>query len=577
MSSTGTQTTRSKQLFLLDILIILLMAVLAGCGLIYEYLLSHYAGRVLGAVEHAIYTTIGLMIVFMGVGSFAARKIKNAYTGFAWLESIIALIGASAILIIAMLVGLSFSLPQLLADTYGIPADALPRGGIMDSIYQFSRYTPYVFAAILGLFIGMEIPLIARVREHLHQRHLTHNAGTIYGADYIGAGIGAAIWVGWMMTLEISQAAVFTASLNWVAGTIVLIVFWQEIGFKKWLAGFHLLLLVFILLLAKSGDRWMQQFTDMLYLDKAVYQTQTHYQQVVLTERYLGADIPSIINLFLNGRLQFSSSDEKIYHEMLVHPVMAASARHQHILVIGGGDSLAVREILKWQPESIDLIDLDAQVVDLFRHPEHKLPPRLAQRVSRLTQSSFTDERVHIKIDDAFNAVDKLLKKGKYYDSIIVDLPDPNHPDLNKLYTNYFYLRLNQLLSADGALVIQSTSPYHARKAFISIGKTLSAAGFSSVEQYHQNVPSFGEWGWTIASKQGQGVSQRLKANLTLPSDVNWVTESLILASFEFPAHFYDDYEQIKTNELGSQVLFEYHFNAWQTERGRLTTGKLNE
>ncbi len=565
----------NSRLILLDALIISLMAVLAGCGLIYEYLLSHYAGRVLGAVEHAIYTTIGLMIVFMGLGSFTARKVKNAYTGFAWLESIIALIGASAILIIAAMVALSFSLPQLLADTYGIPADALPRGGVMQNLYQFSRYSPYVFAAVLGLFIGMEIPLIARVREHLYQRHLTHNAGTIYGADYIGAGIGAAIWVLWMMTLDINQAAILTASLNWVAGLIILVVFWQQIGFKKCLAAFHLFLLGVILMLAKSGDRWMQEFTDMLYLDKAVYQTQTQFQQVVLTERYLGADIPSVVSLFLNGRLQFSSSDEQIYHEMLVHPAMAASARQDNILVIGGGDSLAVREILKWQPESVELIDLDKDVVDLFTHPQQYLNPRLADRVTQITQSAFLNPKVIVKIDDAFNAVDKLLAEGKFYDVIIVDLPDPNHPDLNKLYTNYFYLRLNQLLSADGSLVIQSTSPYHARKAFISIGKTLSGAGFSAVEQYHQNVPSFGEWGWTIAVKQGLSARHRLQQRTELPSGMNWITPQNIQASFEFPAHFYDDYQAIKVNKLGSQVLFEYHFNAWQTERGRLTSGKV--
>ncbi|MCU4675162.1 polyamine aminopropyltransferase [Catenovulum sp. 2E275] len=564
----------NKRLFLLDALIISIMAILAGCGLIYEYLLSHYAGRVLGAVEHAIYTTIGLMIVFMGLGSFAARKIKNAYTGFAWLESIIALIGCSAVLMIAAMVGFSFSLPQLLADTYGIPADALPRGGFMQGIYQFSRYSPYIFAAILGLFIGMEIPLIARVREHLYQRHLTHNAGTIYGADYIGAGVGAAIWVLWMMTLEINQAAVLTASLNWIAGLIVLIVFWPHIGFKKVLAVFHFILLAIILMLAKSGDRWMQNFTDMLYLDKAVYQTQTQFQQVVLTERYLGAEIPSVVNLFLNGRLQFSSADEHIYHEMLVHPAMAAAARQKHILVIGGGDSLAVREILKWQPDSIELIDLDDQVVDLFTHPQAHLKPRLAKRIENITGSAFLNPTVDIKIDDAFNAVDKLLADGKNYDVIIVDLPDPNHPDLNKLYTNYFYLRLNQLLNADGALVIQSTSPYHARKAFIAIGKTLKQAGFSSVEQYHQNVPSFGEWGWTIGVKQGLSARQRLQQNSTLPQGMNWITANIIQASFEFPAHFYDDYQTIKVNQLGSQVLFEYHFNAWQTERGRITSGK---
>lgn len=557
------------RLALLDALLILLMAVLAACGLVYEYLLSHYAGRVLGAVEHAIFATIGLMIVAMGFGSFAARKIQHAITGFAWLEVLIGLIGSVAIIFIATCISFSFYLPQIIADTFAIPPDALPRGGFFEASFQFARNLPYVLAAILGFFIGMEIPLIARVREELHQQHLTHNAGTIYGADYIGAGIGAAIWILWLMTIDISQAAVITASVNWVAGLVVLVVFWSKIKAKMTLAGLHLLMLLAIIVLSFFGKQWMHNLTDMLYRDNVVFQTQSKYQQLVLTERNLGPNFDSIVNLYLNGRLQFSSQDEAIYHEFLVHPVLSASARQEKVLVIGGGDSLAVREILKWQPKRIDLVDLDNSVIELFKQPETLLSPRLADKISGLTQGAFQHESLNIINADAFNQVDTLISQQQTYDAIIVDLPDPNHPDLNKLYTNYFYLRLNQLLSADGAIVVQSTSPYHAKDAFISIGKTLADSQFSQVEQYHFNVPSFGEWGWTIATKQGMPASQRIKT-AELPGSLTWLTHDLIHASFQFPKNYYQDYADIKINYLGSQVLYQYHDQAWRIREGKL-------
>ncbi|MER2494327.1 polyamine aminopropyltransferase [Catenovulum sediminis] len=564
--------TLNKQwrLWLTDAMLIFIMAVLAGCGLIYEYLLSHYAGRVLGAVEHAIYTTIGLMIVFMGIGSFAARKIADEFTGFAWLEVLLGIVGATSVLFIAMLIGFTFTLPQILSHTFALPADVIPSGGIMQFLYQAARFTPYIAAAILGFMIGIEIPLIARVREKVYQKHLTHNAGTIYGADYIGAGVGAAVWILWMMSLEINQAAVYTGTLNLVAGVLILVLFWSRIRWRKCLLLMQLLSLFLIVMLALNGNRWMQTFTDMLYMDKVVYQQQTEYQQIVISERNLGPSRQSVLNLYLNGRLQFSSADEKIYHEMLVHPVMAASARLGKVLVIGGGDGLAAREIFKWPVQQLDMIELDPQMIELFKQPEKYLPPKLAQQIIDLNQHSLVSDKLNVMIADAFNQVDLLLEENTTYDAIIVDLPDPNHPDLNKLYTTYFYQRLAQLLSADGAMVIQSTSPYHAKDAFISIAKTLGHAGLQNVEQYHQNVPSFGEWGWTIATKQGLPASVRI-IDSEYPANLDWLTAPLLHASFVFPKNFYQRADQVKVNHLGSQTLFLYHDQAWRKQQGLLS------
>ena len=554
------------KLLLDDTLLILIMATLACCGLIYEYLLSHYSARILGSVETVIYAIIGIMIVSMGLGAFAAKHVKDAFKGFVFLELIVAFIGCSATLFIASVIGFSQTLPQIVADTYQIPVDVLPLGGVFEKITWISTQLPYFFAFILGFLIGMEIPLIARIREAVYGQHLAHNAGTIYGADYIGAGIGAAIWVLFMLHLEISQAAALTATLNLIAGFVFLLRFRKRIKHTKILLIGHSCLTVLIILIFQFGGSWQKQMQDMLYLDKVVYQTQTPYQNLVFTRRHLGGGIEPIYNFYINGRLQFSSLDEQIYHEFLVHPAMQASNHHEKVLIIGGGDGLAAREVLKWNPKNVTLVDLDPNLVALFKHPEKFLPDFLDDKIQSLTHHSFNDPRVHVIHDDAFIAIDRLLQQKKLFDTVIVDLPDPSHPDLNKLYSVNFYYRLANLLSMDGAFVIQSTSPFHAKKAFISIGKTLEAAGLKNVEQYHQNVPSFGEWGWTIGTKAGKGVSQRLKNDNKIDVKTRWLTPELLQASFVFNKAFYANKDAIKVNYLGTNQLYQYHQKAWERE-----------
>ena len=560
------QLTPKKKLLIDDALLILIMATLACCGLIYEYLLSHYSARILGSVETVIYAIIGIMIVSMGLGAFAAKQVKDAFQGFVTLELAVAFIGCSATLFIASIIGFTQTLPHLVANTYQIPVDTLPQGGFLATISWITLQLPYIFAFILGFLIGMEIPLIARIRESVYGHHLAHNAGTIYGADYIGAGVGAAIWVLFMLKIEISQAAALTASLNLIAGFIFLLRFKKQLKHLKILIFGHGVLALVVILVFQYGGTWQKQMQNMLYLDKVVFQTQTSYQNLVFTERQLGGGVEPIYNFYINGRLQFSSLDETIYHEFLVHPAMQTSNHHNNILIIGGGDGLALREVLKWEPKQVTLIDLDPKLVDLFQYPEKHLPGKLTKKVQSLTQNSFNDPRVTAIHQDAFIAIDKLLKNKQIFDTIIVDLPDPSHPDLNKMYSVNFYYRLGNLLNADGVMVVQSTSPFHAKNAFISIAKTVKKANFKQVEQYHQNVPSFGEWGWTIATKQGLPVSKRLQNEDKIKVQTKWATIPLLQSSFVFNKGFYDYKDKVKINYLGSNQLYQYHQKAWERE-----------
>jgi len=560
-------TSKRKPHLLDDILLILTMAVLAGCGLIYEYLLSHYAGRVLGVMESTIYTMIGLMIVSMGLGAFAARNVRCAFNGFVWLELIIALIGSCAILIIGGLIAITQIFPQLIADMLSLPPDMKPSGGLFQQLSWLAFNSPYFFGVVLGFFIGMEIPLIARIREHIHQQHLANNLGTIYGADYVGAGIGAAIWVVFLLSIDISKAAALTASLNLIAGAFFILRYWKQLTWRKTFVALHCALALIIILMFNYGNQWLNQMNSLLYLDKVVHTDKTRYQQLTFTERHMGLDQDNIINFYLNGRLQFSSIDEHIYHDYLVAPVMSGSARHDNILIIGGGDGLALRDVLRYQPKNVTLIDLDNELIDIFKQPKDLVNPRLARQILHLNKQSLQDERVTIIAADAFIAINQLLKERQVFDAIIVDLPDPSHPDLNKLYSVNFYARLKLLLSGDGLIAIQSTSPYHAKDSFIAIGNTLAAAKFPHVQQYHDNVPSFGEWGWTIAAKSGASPLTRLDKLTELPVAHQWINLAILKAAFIFPNDFYQNKESIGINILGSHTIYQLHQKAWQDQQ----------
>lgn len=553
-----------------DVLLLSIMAIGAACGIIYEYLLAHYAGRVLGSVDIAVYGMIGVMVASMGLGAFFARTIKNPYSGFAWLEMIISVLGGSAVLLMAAVVSYAFVLPTELQHTFGLDPSVIVDGGPIHALRELSKVVPYLLGAVLGFFIGMEIPFIARIREDLYER-VDNNAGTVYGVDYIGGGIGAAIWVLVCLSQPIIVSAAATALLNLLLGAIFAFKFWHKI---RWVAALMLIKLVvgmFLIAILIKGGAWINSMNSMLYKDKVVYSQNTRYQNLVLTERIIGGSGDSILSLFINGRLQFSSADEDIYHAMLVSPAMLASARNDRVLVVGGGDGLGVRDILRYNPSSVTLVDLDPAMTALFAGRDEAADPWLNERLKNLTNDALNDSRVSVINEDAFLYVEKLVSQRQTFDAIIVDLPDPNHPDLNKLYSAYFYRQLANLLSGDGAMVIQSTSPYHSKNAFLSIGVTAREAGLNT-EQYHANVPSFGEWGWTITTKRGRGALERIKAvpNTAVKSDT--VDFNFILGAFTFPKPFFDGLSTIKINRLSSPVLYTYHSQGWRKQEGVFIT-----
>ena len=209
--------------------------------------------------------------------------------------------------------------------------------------------------------------------------------------------------------------------------------------------------------------------------------------------------------LFLNGNLQFAERDEYRYHEALVHPAMAAfsAGGPKRVAVLGGGDGMAVREVLKYPSvESVTLVELDPAMTKLFSEQ-----PTLV----KLNGGALTSPKVKVVNTDAFALAGEAGTDT--FDVIIVDFPDPTNFSIGKLYTNSFYALLDKRLSASGYAVIQTTSPLVARKSYWTVAATIESVGLTATP-YHAHVPSFGEWGFIIASRRPWHQPKALPAGL---------------------------------------------------------------
>jgi spermidine synthase len=242
-----------------------------------------------------------------------------------------------------------------------------------------------------------------------------------------------------------------------------------------------------------------------LFQDQVLLSTQSEYQQIILTGHR------DDLRLYLNGDLQFSSVDEYRYHETLVHIPLGLSPNPRNVLLLGAGDGLAVREILKHSSvESITLVDLDPKIVELSSQY-----PLLRQ----LNNESLASNKLKIVNHDAFSY---MLSNTKLYDVVIVDLPDPNDENLGRLYTQEFYQLINRSLTPAGVMITQAGSPYFTKDAFWSIQVTLQEV-FKNTLPIQVEVPSFGLWGFQLASEVPLDITK-----IKLPKDLKYLTSDII-------------------------------------------------
>ncbi len=486
------------------------VCLIAACGLIYELVAGALASYLLGDSVTQFSTIIGTYLFAMGIGSWLSRFIvRGVVVRFVLIELLVGIVGGFSALIL------------FLAFTW---TDAF-------------RPVLYGLVTLIGILVGLEIPLLMRImRERFSFKDVVANVLTF---DYIGA-LAASLLFPLLLVprLGLIRSALLFGLINVVVG------FWSTWLFRHELPQRRTLQLMALLsALVLGAGLWKGQAIttfaeEGMYADPVILARDTRYQRIILT------NWKDDLRLFLNGHLQFASRDEYRYHEALVHPGLAALPMARRVLVLGGGDGLAVREILKYpQVEAVTLVDLDEGMTTLFASHD---------RLTALNDSALLDARVRVVNADAFVWLDQ--HEGMF-DFIVIDFPDPSNYHVGKLYTSAFYRLVRQHLADDGYLAVQSTSPLFARKSFWSIVATLQGAGLRTYP-YHVYVPSFGEWGFVLA-----GAVPYQPPN-SLPDGLRYLTVRAIPALFDFPVDM--SAVPVEPNRLNDQVLVRYYEQEWE-------------
>lgn len=484
--------------------------VIATCGLIYELIAGTLASYLLGDSVTQFSTIIGAYLFSMGVGSWLSRYLGGPLLKwFIRLEILVGLVGG-------------FSAPLLFV--------------LFEYVASF-RLILYALVGLTGILVGLEIPLLMRILENRYE--FKDLVSRVFTVDYIGALLASLIFpLVLVPQLGLMRTSLLFGTLNVVVAAVALYRFPETRPYRRGFAalmGVALLALAFTFVYAGR----IQRYTETLaFQDQVIYAKSTQYQRIVLTKNQRE------LRLFLNGNLQFSSQDEYRYHEALVHPAMQALPKARRVLVLGGGDGLAVRELLKYPQLQIRLVDLDAGMTQLFKQN---------QLLTALNKRAFFSPRVEVINGDAYQWVRQDTTR---YDCLIIDFPDPANYSIGKLYSAAFYQELHRLLAPGGKIVVQSTSPYVARQSFWCIAHTLQAAGFHTTP-YHCYVPSFGEWGYVLA---GENAHWRPDAG-PLPRGLRYVTPVTIRQMLDFPP----DMAEIPTdiNQLNNQALVRYFEEDW--------------
>ncbi|MBU2513951.1 polyamine aminopropyltransferase [bacterium] len=533
------------------------------CGISYEYTFSRLASDILGNSVKQWAIIIGLMMLFMGIGADLQKYFPDKYNvdNFVFFEIILGLLG-----------GLG---PSITLYAFG-------------NMHDHFILIHYFFICSIGLLIGLEIPLLTRVNE-MAVPSLKRNLGLILKMDYIGSFIGALVWVfilpRFFNVLEISF---FLGIVNVVVALFAWVWFSPWMQYPRIIPAFAVASLVILTVGLFNGKTITITAEQKLYRDPIVYTRTTMYQRIVITKNYSGD-----LYFYINGHLQFSSLDEYIYHEFLVHPAMAAVPKKQNILVLGGGDGLAVREILKYKEvHSVTLVDIDPEVTrlaatnaDLVKmnggsltgpkvkiHSPEGIEPGEKVSLTQFGQGHFKRFRsddsveIHLYHIDAFKFVESI---SGIFDVIVIDFPDANHVELAKLYSLEFYTMLKHKLAFDGLIIQQSSNPALAKEVFLVVGRSMEAAGFRTLP-LHQTVPSFGDWGWWIAGHEERYGPETLKRLVTdspgLPDDVQYITRNLILASQQFGKNGLTT-DNTDLNTLLNKRIFYYYEQALEKMR----------
>lgn len=488
--------------------------IIAICGIIYELIIGTVSSYLWGDSIFYFSVTIGLYMSAMGLGAFFSKYIQSdLFDWFVFSEILIGIFGGGAAL--------------FLFWTYA-----------ESELYE---YWMVGVTIVIGMLVGLEIPWLIRIMES--ESELKKNVAHVLTFDYIGGLVGAMVFP----LVLLPQLGLIKASL--VLGmSNIFVAFLNFIRHRQLLNYFYPLVCVSVISLGGLGYFYVtseaqeHMIEGALYRDKVIFTQQTPYQKLTVTQWHKD------LRLFINGGLQFSSLDEYRYHESLVHVPMSVFPEAQNILILGGGDGLAVRELLKYKDRKITLVDLDPAMTQMS-----KTLPALKQ----LNQGSLDAPNVTVVNQDAYKFIEET---EQIFDIVLIDLPDPNFTGLSKLYSKEFYSHVMRHLHKRGAVVTQSTSPFFAKEAYWCIHKTLKETG-AFVFPYQVDVPSFGNWGFQLATHYPIE-PQKLKLPLS-QGKIQFLNDATLHSLFIIPEDLKYPLENLDINRIIQPVILKYYAKGW--------------
>ena len=487
-------------------------------GIVAEYVLSTLATYFLGDSVFQWTMIVSVMLFSMGLGSRLSKQIKTRLLlNFITIEFVLSILTAFVTVII-----------YLYSAHFG------------DNTLMI-----YGMSIVVGVLIGMEIPLVIRLNEEYQE--LRVNVSSSMENDYYGSLAGGVFFafIG-LPFIGLTYTPFILGTVNFLVALLLIGVLYRQLEKRPRRAILFAATAVCAVLLVGVlvADSVINYGEQLRYRDKIVYEKQSKYQKIVMTTT--GEDF----FLFINGNQQLCSMDEVLYHEPLVHPVMQLAPMPRHVLIMGGGDGGAAREVLKYPGvEKVVLVDLDPVMTELGR--EHPL-------LVGMNQHALNDGKVTIINQDGFIFLEETRE---FFDVIIVDLPDPKTVELGRLYSKEFYSLCYRRLKINGTMITQAGSPYYAARAFNCIDKTMEAAGFATLP-IHNQVVTMGEWGWVLGAKSIPGeqlkeVAQRLTFE-GIPTQ--WLnSESMTLMTSFGKKIFPGELDSVRVNKIHDPVLYRYY------------------
>ncbi|WP_024480109.1 polyamine aminopropyltransferase [Cellulophaga baltica] len=490
------------------------------CSIIYELLVSTTATYFLGDGVRQFSIIIGVYLFSMGIGAFLSKFFREMpLKFFVHIEFLLGLIGG-------------ISVPLLFYSFVSV--DALTLQIICLAI---------IF--LIGLLTGMEVPLLTFVSD---ESDFKNNLSNVLSLDYIGGLLATLLFPFLLLPfVGLYYSSLIFGIFNILLGLALNHVFLEK---SKKTLFLGLLSITVLLVLVIFGGQLLKAWDHAIYKNPIVLNEQTPYQKIVVTKKQ------EDLRLYLNRVIQFSSADEYRYHEPLVHVPISLHTQPKTVLILGGGENLASREVLKHElVAAIDVVDIDSTMFHLA-----KTDPNFV----KVNDGAAKNKRVHLIPEDAFTFLHRIDKK---YDIIIADLPDPTNEAIARLYSKQFFLLAKQKLNKNGLFVTQSGEIYFSNSVFSCINNTLTEV-YKHVKPYHTYIPSFGDWGFIIASDIPID-EQDVKRDL--PDNLKFLTENQFQMAFEFPKDI--QIAETKINTLDSPIILNYFLDDWNKWKTDLQSG----